>query len=54
MKVLCLNVWGINSPRKQLELKNFVQKFNGDLICLVETKVKETKAVEVAKSICPC
>lgn len=36
-----------------MELRNHVRNFKGDLICLVETKVKQEKAVSIAQLICP-
>lgn len=39
MKLLSWNVRGINSYRKQVDLKNLICSFH-DYICLMETKVK--------------
>lgn len=47
MKILCWNVRGRNSSRKLYELKFFVSKYDGDVICFVETKVKESKATDI-------
>lgn len=49
MKILCWNVRGINSSRKLSELKNFICKYDGNLLCLVETKVQEDKASRILK-----
>lgn len=39
--VLCWNVRGLNSTKKQLEVKNYVHKTAAGVIGLLETKVRE-------------
>lgn len=53
MKILCWNVRGPNSRKKLYELKTFASKYDGDLLCFVETKIKEIKASEILNTHFP-
>src|SRR4051812_44166104 len=39
------------SQRKQYELKSFLQKYEGDIVCLLETKVKLEKMQSLADTV---
>ena len=43
MKVLVWNVRGLNQPCKQKEVASRVNRLNVDMVCLLETRVKEQK-----------
>src|SRR3954464_15756464 len=50
MEIICWNVRGINSKRKLYELRDFANKHSSDVLCLVETKVKEGSMPDILKS----
>ena len=41
IKILSLNVRGVNNPDKRKVIKNFLRTHRVDLVCLQETKVQE-------------
>ena len=43
MKVIVWNVRGLNHPCKQKELVSRVNRLNVDMVCLLETRIKEHK-----------
>lgn len=47
----CWNVISINNSRKLSELKVFANNYDGNLLCFVETKIKESKAAAKAAEI---
>ena len=53
MNWLIWNIRGFNCPLKQKEVKVKVKKLNVNLVCLVETRVREEKAGEIVNSFLP-
>ena len=50
--VLCWNIRGLNSPKKQLALSNAISTSGWSIICLQESKMQDFNA-SILKSICP-
>ena len=53
MNWLIWNIRGFNCPLKQKEVKIKVKKLNVNLVCLVETRVREEKTGEIMNSFLP-
>ena len=53
MNWLIWNIRGFNCPLKQKEVKVKVKKLNVNLVCLVETRVREEKTGEIMNSFLP-
>ena len=53
MNWLIWNIRGFNFPLKQKEVKVKVKKLNVNLVCLVETRVREEKIGEIMNSFLP-
>ena len=49
INLLIWNVRGLNHPSKQREVKNMIKLHKIGLVCLIETRVKETKADLIKK-----
>ena len=50
IKILCWNVRGINDFEKRKLIKGVVRNQKPDLVCLLETKVKEI-SMQMVKSV---
>jgi hypothetical protein len=46
-------VRGLNLPSKQQEVRRLVQEKKVHLVCLIETRVKEAKAVDIVSALFP-
>src|SRR5436190_1373443 len=51
--ILFWNARGINDPRKQKRLKVALRKFNVNIICLLETHVKQNSSLAIAAFLAP-
>ena len=50
IKILCWNVRGLNDSEKRKLIKGVVRNQKPDLVCLLETKVKEM-SLQMVKSV---
>src|SRR4051812_36646513 len=51
--ILFWNVRGINDPKKQKNLKAVLRKFQGSIICLLETHVKKDHFLSIFGNLLP-
>ena len=51
MKIACWNVRGMNSPKRQQDVRSIVQKNNIALIGLVETKVRRENSSSIMQNL---
>src|SRR3954463_12970414 len=51
--LLFWNIRGLNSSKKQFHLKNILKKFEGDIVCLLETHIKKENQDKVMSSLLP-
>jgi len=49
--ILAWNIWGLNSPNKQEDIKGFLHKQKVGLVALFETKVYEKHIEGVAQRL---
>lgn len=53
MILITWNVRGLNNPTKQREVRSLIKRHSVVLACLIETRVKEDKAVHIKNNIAP-
>ena len=52
MKMAIWNIRGLNSPLKQVELRNFISAMHLSFLVLLETRVKSKKSNAIMKACC--
>ena len=50
---MCWNVWGLNDPSKQREVKKLIRDQRADLVYLVETKVRDRNGLQIKEALFP-
>ena len=53
IKLTAWNIRGLNDPLKQKELKSFVRVHSLSVVCLLETRIRESNKDRIFTSIFP-
>jgi exonuclease III len=53
MNALVWNVRGFNHPSKQLEVRKQITKCKANVVCLVETRIREDKFQSISDKFLP-
>ena len=53
MNALVWNVRGFNHPSKQLEVRKQITKCQANIVCLVETRIREDKFQSISDKFLP-